>query len=98
MVGRLFHFTFFMLYAFFPLFRADFIYMAPPFIAYFGALAGGDTETALLQVAYEQCSLYRDVLRDESGLWRHVALGTWQDNTHWATGPFPLSLAICPVG
>ncbi|KAJ7591410.1 Six-hairpin glycosidase [Mycena floridula] len=65
---------------------ADFIYMAPPFIAYFGALEGGDAELSLLQIAYEQCSLYRDGLRDEVGLWRHIAQGTWQDNTHWATG------------
>ncbi|KAF5369773.1 hypothetical protein D9758_001319 [Tetrapyrgos nigripes] len=65
---------------------ADFVYMTPPFIAYFGALQGGDSESALLQIAYEQCSLYRDGLRDENGLWRHVAEGSWQDNTHWATG------------
>ncbi|THV05421.1 Six-hairpin glycosidase [Dendrothele bispora CBS 962.96] len=65
---------------------ADFVYMAPPFIAYFGSLQGGDGETSLLQIAYEQCSLYRDGLRDEGGLWRHVAQGSWQDNTHWATG------------
>jgi len=56
--------------------------MAPPFIAYFGALQGGDGETNLLQIAYEQCSLYRDGLRDEGGLWRHVAEGSWQDNTY----------------
>lgn len=74
-------------------YRADFIYMAPPFIAYFGALQGGDTELALIQVAYDQISLYRDALRDDNGLWRHIALGSWQDNTHWATGTYrPLSL------
>ncbi|KAJ3906046.1 Six-hairpin glycosidase [Lentinula edodes] len=65
---------------------ADFIYMAPPFIAYYGALQAGDNESYLLQTAYEQISLYRDVLRDDDGLWRHVALGSWQDTTHWATG------------
>ncbi|KAF5393863.1 hypothetical protein D9757_000293 [Collybiopsis confluens] len=65
---------------------ADFIYMAPPFIAYYGALQGGDNGSSLLQVAYEQISLYRDVLRDDSGLWKHVELGSWQDNTLWATG------------
>ncbi|KAJ3829051.1 Six-hairpin glycosidase [Lentinula raphanica] len=65
---------------------ADFIYMAPPFIAYYGALQGGDNGTSLLQTAYEQISLYRDVLRDDNGLWRHIALGSWQDATHWATG------------
>lgn len=67
-------------------FRADFVYMVPPFIAYFGALQGGDTELSLLQAAYDQCRLYRDELRDDGGLWRHIALGSWQDNTHWGTG------------
>ncbi|KAG7448944.1 Six-hairpin glycosidase [Guyanagaster necrorhizus] len=65
---------------------ADFIYMAPPFIAYYGALEGGDSGVQLIQTAYEQISLYRDVLRDDSGLWKHVLLGTWNDTTHWATG------------
>ncbi|KAL0949131.1 hypothetical protein HGRIS_009215 [Hohenbuehelia grisea] len=65
---------------------ADFVYMVPPFIAYFGALEGGLGADALLQVAYDQCRLYRDALRDEGGLWRHIALGNFQDNTHWATG------------
>ncbi|EIN10295.1 Six-hairpin glycosidase [Punctularia strigosozonata HHB-11173 SS5] len=65
---------------------ADFIYMAPPFIAYFGALQGGDGGKATLQVAYDQIRLYRNYLRDDNGLWRHVTLGTWQDNTHWGTG------------
>ncbi|KAJ3867658.1 Six-hairpin glycosidase [Lentinula novae-zelandiae] len=61
---------------------ADFIYMAPPFIAYYGALQAGDNESYLLQTAYEQISLYRDVLRDDDGLWRHVALGSWEDTTY----------------
>ncbi|KAI0319362.1 Six-hairpin glycosidase [Amylostereum chailletii] len=63
---------------------ADFIYMAPPFIAYYGALQNNVT---LLRTAYEQISLYRDALYDaDAGLWRHVALGTWQDTNHWGTG------------
>ncbi|KAK7060209.1 hypothetical protein VNI00_000974 [Paramarasmius palmivorus] len=64
---------------------ADFMYMVPPFIAYYGALQGKNGAD-LLQIAYTQSSLYRDALRDENGLWRHVTLGSWQDNTHWATG------------
>ena len=55
--------------------------MAPPFIAYYGALQGGDNGSYLLQTAYEQISLYRDILRDGSGLWKHVELGSWVDNT-----------------
>lgn len=69
-------------------FRADFVYMVPPFIAYYGALEGGYAAQALLQVAYDQCRLYRDALRDPSGLWRHIALGNWTDDTHWATGAY----------
>ncbi|KAI0289496.1 Six-hairpin glycosidase [Russula brevipes] len=66
---------------------ADFTYMAPPFIAYYGALQCGPTGDSLLQVAYEQVKLYRDVLFDESvGLWRHIALGNSTDPTHWGTG------------
>jgi rhamnogalacturonyl hydrolase YesR len=61
--------------------------MAPPFIAYYGALQGGPEGETLLQTAYEQVKLYRDVLFDEDvGLWRHIALGYGTDSTHWATG------------
>ena len=62
------------------------MYMAPPFIAYYGAIEGGDSGAALLAEAYRQCKLYRQYLRDESGLWKHVVLGSWQDNNHWGTG------------
>ncbi|PFH52600.1 hypothetical protein AMATHDRAFT_189281 [Amanita thiersii Skay4041] len=65
---------------------ADFVYMVPPFIAYYGALQQGTEGTELLQVAYDQCRLYRQALRDKSGLWKHITLGNWQDNSHWATG------------
>ncbi|KAF8259459.1 Six-hairpin glycosidase [Lactarius quietus] len=66
---------------------ADFIYMAPPFIAYYGALEHGYTGQELLQTAYDQVRLYREVLYDPSvGLWQHIALGNGTDPTHWATG------------
>ncbi|KAL4241438.1 hypothetical protein ABKN59_000388 [Abortiporus biennis] len=66
---------------------ADFIYMAPPFIAYYGALIGGNDGETLLQTAYDQIRLYRQNLLDEdAGLWRHIALGQGTDPTHWATG------------
>ncbi|TFK73011.1 Six-hairpin glycosidase [Pluteus cervinus] len=65
---------------------SDFVYMVPPFIAYFGSLQGGGGEKNLLQIAYDQCRLYREGLRDNGGLWRHVAQGSWEDSTHWATG------------
>ena len=61
--------------------------MAPPFIAYFGVLQDDDGGQTLLQIAYDQISLYRDALFDaDVSLWRHVALGLWQDPGHWGTG------------
>ena len=67
--------------------RADFVYMAPPFIAYYGALQRGAEGTKLLQLAYDQCRLYRDVLFDaDKSLWRHVELGSWSDDHLWGTG------------
>jgi hypothetical protein len=67
---------------------ADFVYMAPPFIAYYGALAGGSSEATLMQDAYDQCRLYRNYLRDDPGLWRHIVLGNGEDARHWGTGTF----------
>ncbi len=58
--------------------------MAPPFIAYFGAL---QNDIGLLQNAYDQIRLYRDALFDSDvSLWRHVVWGPWEDSGHWATG------------
>jgi rhamnogalacturonyl hydrolase YesR len=67
---------------------ADFVAMAPPFLAYFGATLGGANGAWLVQYAYTQCALYRQYLRSPggAGLWQHVVLGNWQDTTHWATG------------
>ncbi|KAJ7680624.1 hypothetical protein DFH06DRAFT_1163726 [Mycena polygramma] len=62
---------------------ADFIYMAPPFIAYFAAESNN---ASLLETAYLQCGLYREVLLFGSnastfspprtsvtnGLWHHI--------------------------
>lgn len=64
---------------------SDSVYMVPPFLAYYGALQGGDDGAQLLQMAYDQIRLHRDALADD-GLWRHVTLGDWEDDTHWATG------------
>lgn len=67
---------------------ADFVYMAPPFIAYYGALLeDGPSCQELLQTAYDQVRLYREVLYDpDVGLWRHIALGNGTDPTYWGTG------------
>ena len=67
--------------------RSDFIYMAPPFIAYFGAVQNDGGGLALLQIAYDQIRLYRDALFDSDvSLWRHIALGSSEDSGHWGTG------------
>lgn len=67
--------------------RADFIYMAPPFIAYFGALQNDSGGLALMQIAYDQIRLYRSALFDSNvSLWRHIAMGSSPDAGHWGTG------------
>jgi rhamnogalacturonyl hydrolase YesR len=68
--------------------RSDFVYMASPFTAYFGAYGQDDAnKTYLLQAAYDQCRLYRQYLQDNSTkLWKHIELGSYQDNNLWATG------------
>ena len=61
--------------------------MAPPFIAYFGALQNDSGGLALLQIAYDQISLYRQALFDQNvSLWRHIANGSSEDTGHWGTG------------
>ncbi|KZV68037.1 hypothetical protein PENSPDRAFT_610622 [Peniophora sp. CONT] len=66
---------------------ADYMYMVPPFLAYYGAVLGGDNATSLLKNAHLQCKLYREALFDaDVSLWRHIAGGSWQLNDHWATG------------
>ena len=61
--------------------------MAPPFIAYFGAFEQGGGKNALLQIAYDQCRLYRQYLQDSTTkLWKHIVIGTSADPRFWATG------------
>ncbi|KAJ7435235.1 hypothetical protein B0H11DRAFT_2401885, partial [Mycena galericulata] len=82
--------------------RADFIYMAPPFIAYYAA---DSNNASLLQTAYLQCGLYRQVLLFGSssasftstksatnGRWKHIVgpqspdPGLWSTGNGWAAG------------
>jgi rhamnogalacturonyl hydrolase YesR len=66
---------------------SDFVYMAPPFIAYFGTFERGDTKTWLLQYSYDQCRLYRKYLQDSATkLWKHIQVGSAPDGNLWATG------------
>lgn len=67
------------------IFRSDFIYMVPPFLAYYGVTTANQT---LLEDAYTQISLYRSYQRDTNNLWKHVTLGTNEDLGHWSTGRY----------
>ncbi|KAI0739682.1 hypothetical protein C8Q80DRAFT_196964 [Daedaleopsis nitida] len=42
----------------------------------------------LVQAAYDQCRLYRQYLvdNDAGGMWKHIAMGSNEDNGHWTTG------------
>ncbi|KAF8885564.1 Six-hairpin glycosidase-like protein [Gymnopilus junonius] len=52
---------------------SDFVYMVPPFLAYYGVTTRNRT---LVEEAYNQIKLYRNYLRDpNSSMWRHVILG-----------------------
>lgn len=69
--------------------------MGFPFIAYFGAVTNNAT---LLQIAYDQCRLYRDalILDGPTGkLWGHIYSddnNTWIDKGIWGTGEYPRGL------
>ncbi|KAI0667555.1 Six-hairpin glycosidase-like protein [Trametes maxima] len=64
---------------------SDFVYMVPPFLAYYGVLTRNQS---LVQQAYDQCRLYRKYLVDDDagGMWKHILLGTNTDSGHWSTG------------
>lgn len=54
------------------IFRADGVYMAPPFLAYYGAVV---RDQSLLQLAYDNCRLYRNALlvsAPTGKLWAHI--------------------------
>ncbi|KAJ3917530.1 glycoside hydrolase family 105 protein [Lentinula edodes] len=69
---------------------SDFVYMVPPFLAYYGLLTNNQS---LITDAYTQIKLYRNYLRDTSAgnLWAHIVLGNnsngvANDPGHWSTG------------
>ncbi|KAF7345453.1 Unsaturated rhamnogalacturonyl hydrolase YesR [Mycena venus] len=67
-----------------PVLWADFMYMAPPFMAFYAADSGNAT---LLRDTYKQCGLYRDVLQSNGkGLWKHIVGPEAADPGHWSTG------------
>ncbi|KAK1231616.1 hypothetical protein PQX77_005261 [Marasmius sp. AFHP31] len=64
---------------------ADFIYMAPPFIAYYAVTT---QNLALLQQSVDQCRLYREILHQaDTNLWKHIVNPTsTPDPGLWSTG------------
>ncbi|EME82195.1 uncharacterized protein MYCFIDRAFT_211568 [Pseudocercospora fijiensis CIRAD86] len=69
---------------------ADFIYMAPPFLAYY---ATSINNTDVIREAVAQCLLYRQVLQPNvsshaisAGAWRHIIGPKNQDVGLWSTG------------
>jgi len=69
---------------------ADFLYMAPPFLAYY-AVETANAE--LLQQTVEQCGLYRQVLQANfssstsyRGIWEHIIGPVNLDTGVWSTG------------
>lgn len=68
---------------------ADFVYMAPPFLAYHAVATGDST---LMKEAIQQCLLYGDVLRTGpsklglEGTWHHIIGPQLEDLGLWATG------------
>lgn len=68
-------------------FWADFMYMAPPFLAYYAADRFNQT---LLRESVDQCSHYREVLQSNSratpGVWSHIVGPQSADPGLWSTG------------
>ncbi|KIP05068.1 hypothetical protein PHLGIDRAFT_31058 [Phlebiopsis gigantea 11061_1 CR5-6] len=73
---------------------ADFVYMVPPFLAFYGTATGNET---VARMAWEQVKLYRQYLKSNNtqttdsgqstvGLWQHMALGSGADEGFWSTG------------
>jgi rhamnogalacturonyl hydrolase YesR len=61
---------------------ADFIYMVPPFLAYYGVAS---KDEATLKEAARQCGLYRDVLVTKDGPWLHIVGDHVQDEQLWSS-------------
>ncbi|KIY63982.1 Six-hairpin glycosidase [Cylindrobasidium torrendii FP15055 ss-10] len=66
---------------------SDSVFMVPPFLAYYGVL---NSNQSLVEEAYNQCKLYRDILRDSDNgnLWKHIVgkSDSPADAGYWSTG------------
>ncbi|WAQ88861.1 hypothetical protein PtA15_10A282 [Puccinia triticina] len=63
---------------------SDYMYMAPPFLAFYGAQTSNAT---LLEIAYNQAKQYRTILRNgKIKVWEHIKDGSFEDRNFWSTG------------
>ncbi|PLW15200.1 hypothetical protein PCASD_20290, partial [Puccinia coronata f. sp. avenae] len=63
---------------------SDYMYMAPPFLAYYGAATSNAT---LLEIAYNQAKQYRTILQGgKIKVWQHIVDGSFEDRSYWSTG------------
>jgi len=67
---------------------ADFVYMAPPFLAYYAVDSSNDT---LLHETVNQCGYYRQILQSNTtlsykGAWEHIIGPANKDTGLWSTG------------
>jgi rhamnogalacturonyl hydrolase YesR len=62
---------------------ADFVYMVPPFLAYYGVAT---SSLSVLKEAAQQCKDYHDALVQPSGPWLHIIGNHTQDRALWSTG------------
>lgn len=72
---------------------ADFVYMAPPFLAYY---AVATTNATLLKFTIQQCGLYRQILQANisttgnqsvfQGIWEHIIGPNRYEPQFWSTG------------
>jgi rhamnogalacturonyl hydrolase YesR len=84
---------------------ADFIYMVPPFLAYY---AVATANTSLLRLTIQQCGLYRQILqanmtiaaqKNVQGVWEHIIgpndsqPGLWSTGNGWAAAGMTRVLA-----
>ena len=85
---------------------SDFVYMAPPFLAYYGVYTDDEQ---LVRESVRQCRLYSEILATESGLWKHIVsasdekkgpgerkdddVGFWSTGNGWAAAGMARVLA-----
>jgi rhamnogalacturonyl hydrolase YesR len=73
--------------------------MVPPFLAYYGIFTN---DTSYVKEAVAQCELYCEILRTESGCWKHIVnqeegVGRKKDEGLWSTSNGWAAAGMCRV-